>query len=620
MLKLALKSAVGLVVLFGVFRLLFTLFYPEYFANASLIKTEIYGLRFDLSIISIALCPIFLIAALPFKWASHQALINISKIYALAAFCLICLVCLFDLAYFGEIYRHLGKELFFIKNDISFLLDIALKSRLKFSIFALAFTLGAGWAFYAFALKGRLTSSHSPLAIRLIKAALIIALGIFFARGMILKGRPISYSDAFEGGFSKAQANLVLNPAFVAFRQLKEKNSHSVALLDSAQIQDVKIDFKFTSSAKAQNKNIVFILLESWSYKFIDALSGSSYGATPFMDALSKRSLVFENYFAAGKRSIVGIGAILTSTPALASLPNLGFGLELSNLPRLGEILNKNGYETLLMQSSNRRSFNLNGIAHSLGFKHYFGKEDIPLVKSYPQETPHFGWDFDSLEFFLKKINQTQRSGKKPFFAFLFTGTTHEPFADPGEQFHIAKHDSRGLGGFLNTLYYSDFSLKNFMQKAQQESWYKDSIFIFSADHTLNSQNENLKEQFHIPLIIFDPSQTIAAQKSKSYASQYDLLPSMLDIMGVKAELNCFGRSLFRQDEPEQERAVLLSDGEILGLVSQAGWASFLGQKQLSFSPNSGDGELLKAQELRLKQRVMQAEYLLKTNSWHKSE
>ena len=177
--------------------------------------------------------------------------------------------------------------------------------------------------------------------------------------------------------------------------------------------------FLFQSNEKENYKNIVFILLESWSYKYIDGLAHRNYNVTPFIDSLIKKSIVWDNYYAAGKRSIIGIQAVLSSVPALNNHPVLGFGLELNKISRIGKILNDHQYRTIMMQTSNRRSFNVNSIANVLGFQEYYGKEDVPIIKKYPQEPPHFGWDYDSLQFLLNKLNETPESNLFLLFYLL---------------------------------------------------------------------------------------------------------------------------------------------------------------------------------------------------------
>src|SRR5699024_4775965 len=259
---------------------------------------------------------------------------------------------------------------------------------------------------------------------------------------------------------------------------------------------------QFTKNAPSQH-NIVIFLLESWSQAYVDSLSNSNYGATPFFDSIVENSLVFEQAYAAAQRSIQGVQAVLTSIPVLPGQPALGDGLELVSMPRIGRMSAAYGYHNIMVQSSNRRSFHLDAIANALGFDEYYGKQDIPLIKKYPQDTPRFGWDYDTLQFFKTRLDQAHK-GNTPFFGFVFTGTTHEPFPNPGQEFLLYPHDPQTEFGFLNTLRYADWSLEQFMLSAKTEPWFNNTIFIFIADHTMRASNTTDPRQlFRIPLVIY---------------------------------------------------------------------------------------------------------------------
>ncbi|MFU2135090.1 LTA synthase family protein, partial [Gallibacterium anatis] len=506
-----------------------------------------------------------------------------------------------------------------VNKDIGFIFDVAFKSRLLYTIsgfIILGMIILSYIAFVIYPLKNSVNLNSSSIFSRSLLGISFLIFCFWLARGMIIQGRPISYADAFENTISASQANLVLNSPFVVWKQFrKQEKLGPINLLTDKEKDQISFRddvFLFQSNEKENYKNIVFILLESWSYKYIDGLAHRNYNVTPFIDSLIKKSIVWDNYYAAGKRSIIGIQAVLSSVPALNNHPVLGFGLELNKISRIGKILNDHQYRTIMMQTSNRRSFNVNSIANVLGFQEYYGKEDVPIIKKYPQEPPHFGWDYDSLQFLLNKLNETPES--KPFFAFLFTGSTHEPFADAGKAFHIYPHDQSNENGFLNTLRYSDWSLEQFMKAAEKQPWYQNTIFIFTADHTLNSlPSENLKEQFHIPLIVYSPDGSLPAKRESQFASQYDLFPTILDLLGIDTPISTFGQSLLH---PKTTAPTLfVSNGQIIGMISPAGTATFLEQKQLSIS---NDNDELRQQILKFKQRVTLADMMLDNNQWAK--
>lgn len=622
-LKLPVKLLIFSIFLFLFFRLLFIGLYPDYFLDQisikELLQSFLYGIRFDLNISVIFLSPILLISILPFSIIGSLRFQKVLSYLSLIVFIVFSIISLIDLAYFGEVYRHLGREIFLVNKDIGFLFDVAFKSRLLYTILGfliLGMIILSYVIFIIYPLKKSVNLNSGSIFFRSLLGVAFLIFCFWLARGMIIQGRPISYADAFENTTSSSQANLVLNSPFVVWKQLRkqEKLGPINLLTDKEKDQfSFKDDtFLFQSNEKENYKNIVFILLESWSYKYIDGLAHRNYNVTPFIDSLIEKSMVWDNYYAAGKRSIIGIQAVLSSVPALNNHPVLGFGLELNKISRIGKILNDHQYRTIMMQTSNRRSFNVNSIANVLGFQEYYGKEDVPIIKKYPQEPPHFGWDYDSLQFLLNKLNETPKS--KPLFAFLFTGSTHEPFADAGEEFHIYPHDQSNENGFLNTLRYSNWSLEQFMKAAEKQPWYQNTIFIFTADHTLNSlPSENLKEQFHIPLIVYSPDGSLSAKREDQFASQYDLFPTILDLLGIDTPISTFGQSLLH---PKTTTPTLfVGNGQIIGMISPAGTATFLEQKQLSIS---NDNDELRQQILKFKQRVTLADMMLDNNQWAK--
>ncbi|KGQ42948.1 phosphoglycerol transferase I [Gallibacterium anatis] len=622
-LKLPVKLLIFSIFLFLFFRLLFIGLYPDYFLDQisikELLQSFLYGIRFDLNISVIFLSPILLISILPFYIIGTLRFQKLLSYLSLIVFIVFSIISLIDLAYFGEVYRHLGREIFLVNKDIGFIFDVAFKSRLLYTILGfliLGMIILSYVIFIIYPLKKSVNLNSGSIFSRSLLGVAFLIFCFWLARGMIIQGRPISYADAFENTISASQANLVLNSPFVVWKQFrKQEKLGPINLLTDKEKDQISFRddvFLFQSNEKENYKNIVFILLESWSYKYIDGLAHRNYNVTPFIDSLIKKSIVWDNYYAAGKRSIIGIQAVLSSVPALNNHPVLGFGLELNKISRIGKILNDHQYRTIMMQTSNRRSFNVNSIANVLGFQEYYGKEDVPIIKKYPQEPPHFGWDYDSLQFLLNKLNETPKS--KPFFAFLFTGSTHEPFADAGEAFHIYPHNQSNENGFLNTLRYSDWSLEQFMKAAEKQPWYNNTIFIFTADHTLNSlPSENLKEQFHIPLIVYSPDGSLSAKRESQFASQYDLFPTILDLLGIDTPISTFGQSLLH---PKTTTPTLfVGNGQIIGMISPAGTATFLEQKQLSIS---NDNDELRQQILKFKQRVTLADMMLDNNQWAK--
>lgn len=308
------------------------------------------------------------------------------------------------------------------------------------------------------------------------------------------------------------------------------------------------------------------MLMESWSPFYIDSFGNNKFGVTPNFDSLANDGLQFTNFYAVGQRSIEGIQASLTGLPPLIGIPNLGFGLEANNFPRIGNILKSKGYETIFMQSSRRRSFRVDAIARATGFEQYYGMEDMPMLLDYEGQKSTFGWDYESMMFLKSKLD----AAKKPFFGFLFTGTTHAPYIRPAKDLVKYPHGSNNENGFLNTLHYSDWSLGEFMKAASKTSWFDDTIFIFIADHNYDAYRSfSYPERFHIPLVIYAP-RLFKHRKIETVGSQSDISPTILDLLGINEPFATVGGSMFRKND----EFAYLCDKDSVGIITDRGYLS----------------------------------------------
>lgn len=596
---------------FAALRLALRTAYPHYFADIHLLPALLTGARFDLKLAVIALSPCLLWWLVPTRRARVAT--------AWLAFALLIVLLglgIADLAYFGEVSRHIGSDLLNIGGDLGSIIGIAFGSRLVYTLAALAAFAALAYCWQRSVIRIARAPIKSSLK-SIIPQSLVLLMGyVFLARGMVLTGKPLGSIDAFNGN-GQSQANLSLNGTLVTLQALNDRRQAApLRYLDDATAQRIAAQhphpFRYQSSNPPSRKNVIILLLESWSYKYIDALAGKGYRATPHMDALVAQSQVWTNFYAAGQRSIIGIQASLTSVPALPNRQPIGFGLELNNMSRIAELAQQQGYRTLMLQTSNRRSFHIDGVAKAIGFQEYYGKEDVPIIRAYPQDPPPFGWDYDSLMYFGKQIS----SKPEPFFAFFFSGTTHEPYARTGKEFDTHPHAETGENGFLNTLQYSDWAIAQFMQYAAQQPWHNNTIYIFMADHTRNEpiRSDSVREQYHIPLIVYHPQWQ--PEKHSELASQYDILPTLADWLGIQQPVYTFGRSLAANNRqtPASELPLMLNHGDDAYILSSNGIAQLA---EGSLKPLDSNHSSAWQQDWQYEQwRIQTADQKLRHNQW----
>ena len=605
----AFKIVLFFALLFFFFRAVFLISYMDFFSDlgfGQVVYAFIDGVRFDLSIaLTFAAFPLLLIAfpsrLIGRTWVRFWTfvILMLSLVYAL--------VLAGDIIYFDYVKRHISNELLLVMDDVSFLEDMLFEEyRSLIPVFLVSLYL-----LYRFSKKVVGTIDYGK---RSLPGFILLFVVLFILVRGSFSEKPINVIDAFNSGSAK-QGNLTLNGCFTAYHYTRKSGKFSVRhyytdeelgrILNIAGRPNPEYPYEKEAKAGGKQRNVVFVLMESWSAKYIDAVAHGGYGVTPNFDALAREGRLFTNFFASGQRSIQGIQATLTSIPPFTGLPSIGRGLEVYNISKVADIADKSGYETLFIQSSKRRSFRIDAIADALGFEQFYGMEDIPLKLEYKDPSASkFGWDYETYMFLKSKLDTL----KEPFFSYMFTGTTHVPYADLPERFHKYPHDSNGENGFLNTLYYSDWSLGEFMKAARTAPWYENTVFIFTADHTLSvSRGDNMLDRFHIPLLIFIPGEKGAIDTRT--ASHLDVMPTIVDMIGYQGHFSAFGTTLL----DGQDTTALVSEANAIGLIKQDGYVQHSLKRILDSNCSKEKEAEYEAQLLANYQLI---NMLLKENRW----
>ena len=533
------------------------------------------GLRFDLASTTVLFFIPVLLLNLPFrftsKWYWHKTIAWL----VFPATIVIGLFLVGDVIYFDFVKRHISYELFLMNPDDA--MTVASMSYRVFLPYLISFLVLLGFYTFGWIKITRLNVYVSPRFRWRLTQFIVLFLALFVVGRGGAGYKPVTIIDAFSSGDTK-YGNLVLNGIFsMSHSMLKSKdvNHHHFENFDQAyktyfeKAVDKNTKYpvqKVNIEPNKKQRNLVFILIESLSFKYIDAFAGRSYGVTPVLDNLSKESMIFSNFYAAGQRSVEGIQATLTGIPSIIGLPTIGIGL-LANYSKLGNIAKKNGYSTIFVQSLKRRSFRIDAIAGSTGFDQFYGMEDMPILLDYQDpESAKYGWDYEALMFALEKMKTSQ----KPFLNYIVTSTTHTPYPTVPKHLEKYPHSVNEENGFLNTLSYTDWSIGQLIKKAKQHNWFKDTVFIITADHALaHYQSGGFKERFHIPLIIYAPD-IIKPTKITSTASQLSIFPTIIDLLQLEGRFSTIATSFLHRQKLEP--VAIIREGSVMGIITDNGY------------------------------------------------
>ena len=98
---------------------------------------------------------------------------------------------------------------------------------------------------------------------------------------------------------------------------------------------------------------------------------------------------------------------------------------------------------------------------------------------------------------------------------------------------------------------YTDHSLKLFFNKIKHEKWFKNTLFVITADHT-NVTFENKYSSsigiFRVPIIFYDPANINLNQKSEEIIQHIDIMPSILSYLNYNKPFISLGNNIFSNE------------------------------------------------------------------------
>ena len=304
-------------------------------------------------------------------------------------------------------------------------------------------------------------------------------------------------------------------------------------------------------------KNIVVIAVESLSADFLSAY-GNEDGITPNLDTLIGKSLVFDNLYAAGNRSVRGLEALTLCLP-----PSAGESLikrpDNAGLFSTGTVLRANGYTT---------SFIYGGDSYFDNMRTYFSGNGFEIIdkSSYPKEDITFAniWgtcDEDSYRVALKEFDKKAESGT-PFHAIIFTISNHRPYTFPeGKITYDGEMKSRSAA-----VKYTDFAIGQFLAQASCKPWFSNTVFVIVADHCASSAGKTSipVDKYHIPAIVYSPG-FIRPQRVEKLCSQIDLMPTVFSLLHFSYDSKFYGQNILA---PEYNQRAFMATYQDLGYYS----------------------------------------------------
>lgn len=403
---------------------------------------------------------------------------------------------------------------------------------------------------------------HQLLALPVV--FLLLALG---ARGT-LEHRPVNISTAAFSG-NRLANELALNSTYsllyAVYNIKHETDTDSLygempweEVLDRVQRYTTRPDSAFDDPqiptlhlqdlvrVDATPPNLVIFVQESLGARFVGSLGGLPL--TPNLDRLSHEGLFFTQLYATGTRTVRGLEALSAGFPPTAAPSVLKLSLAQKDFFTIAELLKTRGYTSDFIYGGVSNFDNMGGFFLGNGFDRVVDQDEF--------ESPVFlgTWGVSD-EDLVNKANEVFKAhGKQPFFALMLSTSNHTPFEFPPGRVELYEQPASTRH---NAMKYADYAIGRLFELAKQEAYYQNTIFLVVADHDTRVDGPDLVpiDRFHIPGLIIGPG--VPKRHYTGLASQIDLLPTALHLMGIESRHPMIGRDLFHVPANDPGRTMM---------------------------------------------------------------
>lgn len=460
-----------------------------------------------------------------------------------------------DTVYFDYIKKRISsEELIFLNNDNNFTLIYQFASEnWPLVIFAIAliaalilfvrklpsysFSCPRKWQWYA--LNTGIWLIVVPLMIGGIRGG--------FSRAV----RPLAMSNAAQYANNNAKASFVLSNPFCLIRTLGKPALDKTVFFSSEELQKLysPVHHPQHSALNLGKRNIVVFVLESFSSEHSAFLHPELYpdgkGYTPFLDSLLRESLCFHQAYANGRKSIDALPSVLVSMPSLKT-PFVLLPQALSPMKGLPAMLVEQGYSSHFFCGSQANSMGFGAFASIAGIQQTHMREEYEQAKGKGDFDGYWGiWDHAMFRY----MGETFNTFRQPFFASIFSLTSHHPYVVPASYVHRLQP---GKIPIQRSASYTDQALKDFFAYARKQAWFSNTIFAFTADHvatfSYSAAAQKSVEGTHIIMGIYAPDSKLKRQEY-STTQQNDLMPTLLGLIGNTKPYFAMGRDVLNEPQ-----------------------------------------------------------------------
>ena len=294
---------------------------------------------------------------------------------------------------------------------------------------------------------------------------------------------------------------------------------------------------------KNPRPDVVLILLESFGRTFTDEqIEGEA--VTPHLNRWKEEGVWFENFYANSFRTDRGEVAILNGYPAQTRMSIMKYPNKSHSLPSIARSLGREGYQSTFIYGGDLNFTDQASYMYATGWQRLIWQKEIRI------NAPLSKWGYaddviaDLVEEELLRLTEPDLSTRPPQLLGWLTLSSHEPFEVPYAKFERKE---------LNAVAFTDEQVGRLLDRWRESPAWENLLVILVADHGYlypDGMAYNASKRHHIPMLWVGGALKGPLQV-ESYASQSDLVATLLAQLGIDHEEFLFSRDIFNPRSPK---------------------------------------------------------------------
>lgn len=328
-------------------------------------------------------------------------------------------------------------------------------------------------------------------------------------------------------------------------------------------------------NALMKGKSLLYIQVESLeSFVINHKINGAEI--TPTINSLLANSIYFTDFYEQVHDGTSSDADLMVNTSVYPVLRgSTFFRYPYNTYNSLPKFVKQKGYTTLAIHPDKGAYWNWMQSLYSIGFD-----KCLDLSFFIPDEHIGIGLSDGS---YLRQVEPVIKMLSHPFYAFMVTETSHGPFDIPSSyrELHLeANLDKSKLGGYFESIHYTDKQIGLFLSKLKEDGVLNDTVVVISGDHCgihkyYQDELEDITPredwwyapQKRIPLVIWQLNGK--KQVISTTGGQIDILPTLAGLFGIDEawySSSAMGRNLLNTNKS----FAVLEDRGYVGKFSNA--------------------------------------------------